>query len=199
MSPVPENEFYGFETYSHDIVDLIDDARAVVFQPPDTHSGNIGTRLVKAEFYRAAMQRTDLRQPVVFVCDEFQRFVTGDSESGEASLLDRCRAYRISAVLATQSVTALYDAVSRRRDGGDPKQAVNAMLANVGSAFYFQTCDDVTTEALQRSLPISVPRGWAHPLHVLPLAALQVGEAYFVGPQGTWGRTRFGVPSRPEC
>ncbi len=145
------------------------------------------------------MERDNLRQPVLFLCDEFQRFVTGDRESGEASLLDRCRAYRVTAVLATQSVTALYDALSKRRDGGDPKQAVNAMLANIGNAFFFQTYDDASTESLRRSLPLSTPRGWAHPLDLLPLSSLHVGEAYYVAPQGKWGRTRFGVPSCPEC
>lgn len=197
-TPVPEVVDQRSASPSHDIGDLIDGARALVFQPPDSATGDVGTRLVKAQFYRAAMQRTNLLQPVLFLCDEFQRYVTGDRESGEASLLDRCRAYRVTAVLATQSVSALYDALSTRGESGDPKQAVNCMLANIGSAFYFQTCDDVTTQSLQRSLPISVPRGWVHPLEVLPLSSLHVGEAYFVAPQGKWGRTRFGVPSCPE-
>jgi hypothetical protein len=199
MTPVPEVEDQRSGFLSHDIGDLIDDARALVFQPPDSSTGDVGTRLVKAQFYRAAMERDNLRQPVLFLCDEFQRFVTGDRESGEASLLDRCRAYRVTAVLATQSVTALYDALSKRRDGGDPKQAVNAMLANIGNAFFFQTYDDASTESLRRSLPLSTPRGWAHPLDLLPLSSLHVGEAYYVAPQGKWGRTRFGVPSCPEC
>ena len=136
-TPVPEVDDPESAS-SHDIGDLIDGARVTLFQPPDSPSGDIGTKLLKGQFYRAAMQRTNLRQPLLFLCDEFQRYVTGDRESGEASLLDRCRAYRITAVLATQSVTALYDALSKRRDDGDPKQAVNSMLANIGSTFYFQ-------------------------------------------------------------
>lgn len=195
MTPVPEMENPGSGTTSYDIGDLIDSARVLVFQPPDSTSGDAGTRMVKAQFYRAAMQRTDLRQPVLFLSDEFQRFITGDRESGEASLLDRCRAYRITTVLATQSVSSLYDALSKRRDEGDPKQAVNTILANVGNLYYFQTNDDVTTESLKRSLPISVPRGWTHPLDVLPLSSLHVGEAYCVAPQGRWGRTSFRASS----
>lgn len=195
MTPVPEMDSACAGRQSHDIGDLIDQARAVVFQPPDSHSGDIGTRLVKAQIYRAAMHRTNLRQPVLFLADEFQRYVTSDRESGEANLLDRCRAFRITTVLATQSVSALYDALSKRHDGGDPKQAVHTMMGNIGHAIFFQTCDEASTDALIRSWPVSAPHGWPHPLSITPLSSLHVGEAYYVAPQGQRGRTRFGLSS----
>ncbi len=190
LTPAPEmsNER---ESTTYDVRDLIDTSRVIVFQPNDSPSHDHGTALLKAQFYRAALERNDLRQPILFLCDEFQRYITSDRESGEASFLDRCRAYRITAVLATQSVTALYDALAKRHDAGNPMLAVDSILANIAHLFYFQTLDSASTAMLKRGFPVTVPRGWAHPLDVLPLSQLRVGEAYFIAPQCQWGRTQF--------
>ena len=188
LSPLPE---LNDDPALHDVATLIETSRVIVFQPDDSPSGDTGTRLLKAQFYRCAMERRNMHQPILFLCDEFQRFITCDRESGEASLLDRCRAYRITAVLATQSITALYDALAKRRDGGNPKYAVNCILSNIAHVFYFQTLDPDSMQALKTSLPAVVPSGWPHPLDVVPLSSMRVGEAYYVTPQGRWGRTQF--------
>ena len=190
LSPVPEISNSTQED-AFDLKELIDASRVIVFQPNDSPSHDAGTRLLKAQFYRAAMERSNLCQPILFLCDEFQRFITSDRESGEASFLDRCRAYRITVVLATQSVTALYDALAKRRDAGNPANAVDCVVSNIAHLFYFQTLDSASTKLLCRGIPSSMPRGWAHPLEVLPLSNLRVGEAYFLAPQGHWGRTQF--------
>lgn len=137
------------------------------------------------------MERRNLRQPVLFVCDEFQRYISNDNESGEASLLDRCRAYRITFVCATQSINALYDALSKRNQGGNPEFAVKSIMANIAHLFFFHTNDQTTITYLKNALPQKMAANLPHPLEVLPLSGLRVGEAYFVAPQGKWGRVQF--------
>lgn len=190
LSPVPEVQC-DQEAGLYDMQSLIESSKVIVFQPVDSPSADVGTRLLKAQFYRAAMQRCDMRQPILFLCDEFQRFITLDRESGEASLLDRCRAYRITVVLATQSVTALYDALAKSGAAGGAEHAVDSILSNIAHMFYFQTPDRVSTACLKRALPAVMQRGWEHPLDVLPLSSLNVGEAYYIAPESSWGRTQF--------
>lgn len=188
LSPAPEAQG---DARLYDVATLIANCRVIIFQPDDSPTGDLGTRLLKTQFYRSAMERRNMLQPILFLCDEFQRFITCDRESGEASLLDRCRAYRITAVLATQSITALYDALAKRRDGGDPKYAVDSILSNIAHIFYFRTLDTHSLHTLKASLPSAMPSGWRHPLELLPLSALRVGEAYYVSSQGRWGRMQF--------
>lgn len=190
LSPIPEINTTS-SNGRHDIHALIESSKVIVFQPNNSPGGDVGARLLKAQFYRAAMERENLRQPILFLCDEFQRFVTADRESGETSLLDRCRAYRITAVLATQSVTALCDAISKQERHGNPTFAVNCILSNIAYMFYFQTLDECSEESLKATLPVVVPPGWRHPLEFVPLSAMRVGEAYYVAPEGRWGRTQF--------
>lgn len=188
-TPVPEVTIG--QSNSFDLRDLIDNSSVIVFQPNETPSGDRGTRLIKAQFNRVAMQRRNMRQPVLLVADEFQRYISNDNESGEASLLDRCRAARVTFVCATQSLNALNDALSKRNQGGNPEFAVKSIMANISHLFFFQTNDQTTTAYLQHAIPHKHSANLPHPLEVLPLSALRVGEAYFVAPQGKWGRVQF--------
>ena len=188
-TPVPEVTAGSNDSYS--LKALIDAGRVIVFQPQETPSGDLGTRLLKAQFNRVAMERKNLRQPILFMCDEFQRYISDDNESGEASVLDRCRAYRVTVVLATQSINALCDSLNKRGTRANPEYAVQSILANVAHHFYFQTNDPTTTQYLKSSVPPTLGTQWSHPLEVLPLGSLRVGEAYYVAPQGQWGRVQF--------
>lgn len=190
LCPVPEMSA-AQDNATFDLKQLIDESRVIVFQPNDSPSHDVGTCLLKAQFYRAAMGRRNLRQPVLYLADEFQRFITSDRESGEASFLDRCRAYRITVVLATQSVTALHDALSKRKDSANPMAAVDCIVSNISHLFYFQTLDSASTNLLTRGIPTRPLLGWEHPLNLVPLSNLRVGEAYFLAPEGRWGRTQF--------
>lgn len=191
LSPAPE--MAENEGHSYDLDELITATKVMVFQPSNSPSNDLGMTLVKAQFFRAAMERTNLLQPILYLCDEFQRFITSDRESGEATFLDRCRAYRITAVLATQSINSLQHAVSIKQSASNTAYAVDSILSNIAYFFYFQSADSYSVNVLENMMRSTIPSGWELPLNVVPLPSLNVGEAYYIAPQGKSGRTKFNL------
>ncbi|GDX83905.1 hypothetical protein LBMAG42_57160 [Deltaproteobacteria bacterium] len=90
------------------------------------------SRLRKAAFARGKLQKRD-RRPFVLALDEFQKFVGGggfgykDDTRTLGPMLDECRKFGVSLVLANQYVAQL-DAATR-----------NAVFGNVGSIVCFRT------------------------------------------------------------
>jgi hypothetical protein len=159
------------------------------YEPPEGSAVDALTlRLIKDLVFRLALLRPDKTRPVIFVADEFHRVVSGDASS-EADLLDRCRAYRICAVLATQSVAAL-----RRALGGSAARAgdstLDAILGNCSTRMIFRSADPETQTLLERLLPEPPVPGRMHVARVRPVASLGVGEAYLLRADGGWCRTR---------
>jgi hypothetical protein len=114
--------------------------------------------------------------------------VSGDASS-EADLLDRCRAYRVCAVLATQSVAAL-----RRALGGTAARAgdstLEAILGNCATRMIFRSADPETQTLLERLLPEPPVPGRMHVARVRPVMSLGVGEAYLLRADGGWCRSQ---------
>jgi hypothetical protein len=174
------------------IRDCVEHGRVMLYQPPlvMSEADEALGRVIKRLFFRATFSRHERRRGVAYICDEFQRFVTGDPESGEQSFLDRCRAYRVICVLATQSVAAIRYALLTQ--GGGTSQsaldsAVNVMLSNVGNKFFFRNTDQGTHALLREMIPYS-PLFPIHVVAVRPLSSLRPGECYALLANGDWGR-----------
>lgn len=170
----------------------VEHGRVMLYQPPlvMTEADEALGRVIKRLFFRATFSRQERRRGVAYICDEFQRFATGDPESGEQSFLDRCRAYRVICVLATQSVAAIRYALLTQGGGisyGALDSAVNVMLSNVGNKFFFRNTDQGTHAFLQGMIPYS-PLFSIHVLAVRPLSSLRPGECYALLANGDWGR-----------
>ena len=133
-------------------------------------------------------------RPIGYVCDEFQRYITSDAETGEHNFLDRCRAYRVNSVLATQSMAALLAATNRGLAG---RSALDSILVNTPTKVCFRTTDETAVTTMKSFIPKD-PRSEQHILNFRPPSSLLTGEYYFaIGPE--WGRTRYLLPVRNEA
>jgi hypothetical protein len=170
------------------IEDLIDEGRVILYQPTPTHFGDITARLVKSRFFTDALERCDMRQPVGYVADEFQRFITSDRDSGELSFLDRCRAYRVNCVLASQSLSSIEHALIQTGESS-PKLAVEIITANSPTKIVYRSMDANTHRTLKDWIP-PAPEGRQHVVDIRPVAQLVTGSAYYLC-NGGWGMYRY--------
>lgn len=166
-----------------EVRDCLDRGKVLLFQPQPTQVSEVAARALKAKVYEAVKTRSDMERPIGIVVDEFQKFITCDSESGDAMFMDTARAYRANCILATQSVAALHLALG---DSARARAAVEAILVNTPSKWFFAT-KDVATQTTVRNLIPNSPKG-QHILDRRPLAQLRPGEAYWSLANGDWGR-----------
>ena len=150
-------------------------------------------RALKSQFFRCVMQRTNMLRPIGYFCDEFQRYITTDPETGEHAFLDRCRAFRANSFLATQSMAALLAATNRGPNAGS---ALDSILVNTPTKICFRTTDPSAVSTMKSFIP-GDPRSDNHVLSFRPPSSLQTGEYYFAF-QHTWGRTRYKLPAHPH-
>lgn len=155
------------------------------FSDVDTRIGKV----LKSKFFELTFRRADRERAVMYVCDEFQRFITSDPLSGEQSYLDRCRAFRGICVLASQSLSSLRYALASDGVSELDKYSLEVLLNNTGNKLYFRNTDIDTQSALKSLLPIA-PHGGPHVLEMRPVTTLATGECYYMLTTGQWGRAR---------
>jgi hypothetical protein len=141
---------------------------------------------LKSLFFQSAFERKEMLRPLGYFCDEAQRFLTTDEETGEHSVFDTARAYRLTACIASQSMAALQTAV-----GAGPKAlaALESIIVNTPTKVCFRTTDIGSLQLMKRFIPAD-PRGSSHVLHARPPSSLRVGECYF-SLDDQWGRYRY--------
>jgi hypothetical protein len=166
-----------------DLRNALDAGRVLLYQPEPVTSSEIAARAIKAKVFEAVKSRSDMERPVGIVVDEYQKFITCDAETGDATFLDTARAYRTSCVLATQSIGALRLALGSTARA---HAAVEAIVANTPSKWFFGCKDEDTARALRGLIP-ALPNG-QHILDARRLAGLGRGEAYWSLADGRWGR-----------
>lgn len=131
----------------------------------------------------------DAVRPFFYICDEFQRFITHDEDSGEQSFLDRCRAYRVCCGLATQSIASLrYSLPSKAGE-----HAIDVILINTGTKPFFRTTDNDTANSLSGLISAPPQPNKQHVVRVRPLSTLKPGECYYLLVNGKAGRGQIGV------
>ena len=175
-----------------DVAALIDRGAVLVFQPRQTATHDLVGRALKSLFFRSVMERTDMLRPIAYFCDEFQRFITQDPETGDHTFLDRCRAYRVNSFLATQSMAALLAAT---QSGAHSRSALDSILVNTPTKVCFRTTDETAVQTMKAFIPRD-SRSEQHVLNYRPPSALLTGEYYFAL-QHHWGRTRYRLPGTP--
>lgn len=176
-----------------DIPDLIEHGKVVLFCPEPTEGHRVAAMALKQKFFESVFSRADQKRPIGIVIDECQKFITNDSETGEQGFLDRCRAYRCLVVMATQSISSLKHALG---SNSAAQTAIEIVTANTPSKFILRTTDVETVAWLKSQLPVASD-GDPHVIDVRRPASLKPGEAYFLLANGTWGRRRAHLASRP--
>ena len=172
-----------------DLAALMDRGAVLVLQPRQTKTHDVIGRALKSLFFRTVMERKDMTRPLAYVVDELQRYISIDEETGDHAFLDRCRAYRCNAVLASQSMSALLTAVGEGRNGSS---AVDSLLTNLPTKACFRTTDLATVRTMQAFIPRD-SRSDQHILSFRPPSSLLTGEYYFSF-EHDWGRSRYQLP-----
>ena len=181
------------------IQDAVENGVVMVFTPDlGSRGAEIAGRILKTKYFEAAFRRSNKERPLFYICDEFQRFITADPESGEQAFLDRCRAYRVSCVLATQSLAAIKNRLSQNgtNRSGDVDSTLNILLGNTGSKLFFRSTERDTLDAVRRLMPHARANG-PSAVDVRPPSQLRVGECYFVFADGRAGRGRVAAGFSP--
>jgi hypothetical protein len=195
MSNPELNRFIEFSPFAFggadmlSVRDIVENGKVLVVSPGPmaTETANILGRSVKTKFFQFAQCRQNKQRPVAYICDEFQRFVTADPDSGEQSFLDRCRAHRVSCILATQSLASIKYAL---HDIPGADAAVDVMLNNTANKIYFRNTDVATASTMHALFP-EPPIGDKSITRVRPPSTLGTGEAYYLLSNGAWGRRQL--------
>ena len=180
------------------IEDVVNDGKVLIYSPKDNSFiiDAIG-KLLKSRFFKATFTRKNKKRPVAYVCDEFQRFITGDPESGEQAFLDRCRAYRGICVLATQSIASIQKALYDTGENDNSAEAcISIILNNTGTKLFFRNTDSATQARIAGLIPKDTTScSWkkSHIMDVRPITTLRVGECYYLLSNGKWGRTQISL------
>ena len=159
-------------------------ARTVyVFQPRLDGNEALLARALKATWFEAILSsRKRLqhgnRMPLAaYIADEFHRFITSDKVHGEQSFLDTCRSFGVCCVLACQSVSSMEHALEEEGDSWQKnKAALEILLNNTASKFFFRSTDQALQAFLDRLCPPAP--GFGPLTQVRPPSTLQPGECY---------------------
>ena len=148
------------------------------------------------ETYEERKKNGDIK--IFYIADEFHRFITGDSESGEQSFLDRCRSYNVSCILATQSISSMNYGLNINTgyiDDNDYNSSLDIILNNIGTKLFFRSTDSSTQKKLKTFLPPNPYRrvDCGHVADVFTMSMLSRGECYFMATSGKWGRSKIEI------
>jgi hypothetical protein len=171
------------------IMDAIETGKILLYTPDTSVASaiNVG-KVLKTKYFEFTFRRKGKHRAVVYVCDEFQRFITGDRVSGEQNFLDRCRSYRAICVLASQSLNALRFELRQVDQLGAADDALAGLINNTGNKYFFRNTDIDTANRLGQLLPDPPVQDRPHVTAVRPLSSLRVGECYYLLSDGSWGR-----------
>lgn len=165
--------------------------KIIIFSPTLKISkieGMLGT-ILKTKFFKFMLSTYEAGKrnfPAFYISDEFHKYITGDTITGEQNFLDICRAYKISCILATQSYQSLLNAVSNQLvNYGNAENVVDIITINCANRFFFRS-QDPKLKNLIRSIVPEKP-GYPHVIDVRPLASLEVGQCYYTLANGKWG------------
>ena len=196
VSNVNLNPFEPPRDHYVSILDIMEDGYCLIYSPnQNSYIGDIIGRCLKSKFFEFTFVRTNQERPFAYICDEFQRFITGDRISGEQSFLDRCRAYRGICILASQSLASLSHSLrtSYESDGSIAESSINIILNNTGNKLFFRNTDIDTLYKLEKLIPTPFKSDRPHVIEVRPPSTLGVGECYYLQSNGDWGRRKINI------
>lgn len=202
-----EDEYEIKKKYGNRLISIKDsllNRKIIIYSIPvktiDAHI--LAATVIKKIVFRYSFEtyeerKKDAYNKIFYIADEFHRFVTGDSESGEQSFLDRCRSYSVSCILATQSIASILYTLSNidTRNENSTQKSLDIILNNVGTKLFFRSTDENTQKKLKTFLPPNpyerVDSG--HVADVFTMSMLSRGECYFMTTSGKWGRTKIEI------
>lgn len=143
-SPRKKLNFPGFQ-------DVINNGTIVILRMPESKYGitaKIIGIMLKLDYFRTVLNRVytaaidrsvNVKRPVVFICDEYQNYVTSGDIESDAEFFARCRQSKAINILLTQSYSSL-----KLKLGSEEK--LNSLLGNMRSSIWLSLGDDYSRE-----------------------------------------------------
>ncbi len=136
--------FTGFQ-------DVIDSGKIVILRMPESKYGLTGRTIgitLKLDYFRTVLNRVynsmadnnvNIKRPVVFICDEYQNYVTSGDIESDAEFFARCRQSKAINIVLTQSYSSL-----KLKLGSEER--LNSLIGNIRSSLWLSLSDDYSRE-----------------------------------------------------
>jgi Cdc6-like AAA superfamily ATPase len=143
-SPEEKLNFPGFQ-------DVINNGKIVILRMPESKYGLTGKAIgimLKLDYFRTVLNRVynaavdsavNLKRPVVFICDEYQNYVTSGDIESDAEFFARCRQSKAINIVLTQGYSSL-----KLKLGSEEK--INSLIGNIRSSIWLSLSDDYSRE-----------------------------------------------------
>ncbi|NPA72872.1 MAG: TraM recognition domain-containing protein [Gammaproteobacteria bacterium] len=173
--------------HSIDLESVLDKQRIVIFTPKTLIETDVAiAKILKKQLFDYTFNRQNKKAPLIYIADEFQNFISTDEASGEHNFLDRCRSYRMTCVLATQSYESLQQkAIMQSAEVG--ASAVKGIINNTSTKVFFKGSNPETEAYVMNLIPSAPVLNALHVVKVRPLTSLRTGECYYLNSDGEWG------------
>ncbi len=142
--PEEKLNFPGFQ-------DVINSGRIVILRMPESKYGLTGKAIgimLKLDYFRTVLNRVynsaadsavNIKRPVVFICDEYQNYVTSGDIESDAEFFARCRQSKAINIVLTQGYSSL-----KLKLGSEER--LNSLIGNIRSSVWLSLSDDYSRE-----------------------------------------------------
>lgn len=177
--------------------------RFVLYQPDRQGGDSLVAACLKARYFEQLFLDADRQSgradlPLcVYAADEAHRYLS-TGPSGEAHFIDAARSFGCVALLATQSLASVENALEL--GGGSPTErraTLDIIWTNCGSKLVFRTTCDRTSDHVHQLAPYRP--GYAPITRVRPLSALSPGQCYAFLPDGSFGLHQLDAFASTPC
>ena len=164
-----------------------------VLQPEDNCADSMIAKAIKGAFFEAVLSSPARRERggemplVLYVADEFHRFITSDEGHGEQSFFDRARSFGAGCLVATQAVSSIVHSLSVAREPA-VATAVKLLLVNTGTKLIFRSTEPDVRDLLDSISPGTGPN---RVTALRPPSTLRPGECYASLPDGRFERRQL--------
>jgi hypothetical protein len=143
-APQEKLNFPGFH-------EAVNSGKIVILNMPESKYGLTGKIIgimMKLDYFRTVLNRVyksviddkvNTKRPVLFICDEYQNYVTSGDIESDAEFFARCRQSKAVNIVLTQSYSSL-----KLKLGSEEK--LNSLIGNIRSTIWLALSDDYSRE-----------------------------------------------------
>jgi hypothetical protein len=143
-APLEKLNFPGFHA-------VVNAGKIVILNMPESKYGLTGKIIgimMKLDYFRTVLNRVyksviddkvNTKRPVLFICDEYQNYVTSGDIESDAEFFARCRQSKAVNIVLTQSYSSL-----KLKLGSEEK--LNSLIGNIRSTIWLALSDDYSRE-----------------------------------------------------
>ncbi len=131
--------------------EVVNSGKIVILNMPESKYGLTGKIIgimLKLDYFRTVLNRVykavvdnsvNVKRPVLFICDEYQNYVTSGDIESDAEFFARCRQSKAINIVLTQSYSSL-----KLKLGSEEK--LNSLIGNIRSSVWLALSDDYSRE-----------------------------------------------------